>query len=148
MAQYDPMALSTRAEQMRGAHLLLATAMLASRLEEMSDQPPLGPVGETEAVGGIWLNEDGVRVTEEGSGRSVDLTGQELTLFRCLYEHVGRLVPRGVIVKCVFEEEYDLHDKYQQQRLNNVVRRLRKTLKRHFGSDHVSTIRGEGYRLE
>ncbi|MEJ2735582.1 MAG: helix-turn-helix domain-containing protein [Anaerolineae bacterium] len=89
-----------------------------------------------------------MRVIEEGSGRSVDLTGQELTLFRCLYEHAGQVVSRRKLVDCVFEEAYDPHDKYQQQRLNNVVRRLRNTLKRHFASDRVSTIRGEGYRLE
>lgn len=148
MARYDPMVLSTRAERMRGAHLLLATAMLASRLEEMSELPPPGLVGQRDAGGGLTLGRDGVRVTEEGSGRSVDLTGQELILFRCLYDRAGQLVSRRILVECVFEEAYDLRDKYQQQRLNNVVRRLRKTLQHHFGSDHVSTVRGEGYRLE
>jgi DNA-binding response OmpR family regulator len=148
MARYDPMVLSTRAERMRGAHLLLATAMLANRLEEMSGQPSPEPVEKKDGGGGFRLDEDGVRVIEEGSGRSVDLTGQELTLFRCLYEHAGQVVSRRKLVDCVFEEAYDPHDKYQQQRLNNVVRRLRNTLKRHFASDRVSTIRGEGYRLE
>jgi DNA-binding response OmpR family regulator len=133
---------------MRGAHLLLATAMLANRLEEMLVQPPPGPVGKKKAGRGLCLGDDGVRVIEEGSGRSVDLTGQELALFRCLYGTKGQVVSRKELVECIFEEVYDPYDKYQEQRLNNVVSRLRNTVRLNFGKDSISTIRGEGYRLE
>ncbi len=148
MARYDPTVLATRTERMRGAHLLLATAMLANRLEEMSGQPPPMSGGRKDAGGGLRLGDDGVRVIEAGSGRSVDLTGQELALFRGLYDHRGQVVSRKVLVEFVFGEEHDPYDQYQEQRLNNVVRRLRHTLRLNFGKDHISTVRGEGYRLE
>lgn len=148
MARYDPMVLSTRAEQMRSAHLLLATAMLARRLKEMLEEPRQEVVWKDDADGRLRLDQDGVRVIKEGSDHSVDLTGQELALFRCLYDREGQVVSRKELVECVFEEVYDPYDKYQQQRLNNVVRRLRSTLRLNFGKVCISTIRGEGYRLE
>lgn len=138
MARYDPTILHTRSEQMRGAHLLLAAAMIASRLGEQITPIPLGGTLRLEDDGTVWI----------GERRVVTLVGHELALLRCLLEKNGQVVSRQDIVETVFEEQY-VGDKYQESRINSLVRRLREKIEAN--PDHpryLITLRGMGYRLQ
>jgi DNA-binding response OmpR family regulator len=153
MAQYIPGTLYTQAELMRGAHLLLAAAMIARRIDELIEAR--GQMGfsqsaeiENEGIPGLILEKDRVTV-RIGSEHSLRLSGDELELFRCLYDQAGQVVPRQVLVETVYREEYDSLDKYQQRRLNSLVSRLRDKLELIPGrSRYIYTVRGQGYRME
>ena len=153
MTQYSSGTLYTQAELMRGAHLLLAAGMIARRMEELSQEPEqeeppqVGGSGQ-EVTHTLTLEKDKVTV-RIGPDYRVRLSGQELELFRCLYEQAGQVVPREVLVKAVFEEEFDSADTFQQRRLNSLVRRLREKIEIGPGtSRHIHSVRGQGYRLE
>jgi DNA-binding response OmpR family regulator len=153
MAQYTPGTLYTQGELMRGAHLLLAAAMIARHLDQLSElRDQMGSSGsaEIENEGGPVLSLDNDRVTVRiGSKQSVRLSGHELELFRCLYDQAGQVVPRQVLVKTVYREEYDSLDKYQERRLNSLVRRLREKIEPIPGKPrYIHSVRGQGYRLE
>jgi DNA-binding response OmpR family regulator len=141
MACYDPAAIHTQAERMRGAHLLLAAAMIARRLAETR---------KTSQSGGVLRlgDDDTVRV---GERRVADLGGQELALLRCLYARAGQPVSRQVIVESVFDgEAYSARDKHQESRVNSLVRRLRIKIEPDPSRPprYLLTAKGKGYRLQ
>jgi DNA-binding response OmpR family regulator len=141
MARYDPAAFYTQAEQMRGAHLLLAAAMLAGRLAETFSAPPSRPGGV------LRLDEDGT--LWNGADRIGDLWGQELALLRLLFERPGQILSRQTIVEAVFDEPYQAGDEHLESRINSLVRRLR--IKIEPDPNHpryVLTAKGKGYRLQ
>lgn len=139
MACYDPAVLYTRAERMRGAHLLLAAAMLACRLGETF---PTSPPGGT-----LRLDDDGTVWTGDHCAGS--LGGQELDLFRCLYEQTGQLVSHRTIVESVFGERYLAGDEHQKSRVTSLTYRLRVKIEPDPGRPcYVLTSKGKGYRLE
>jgi DNA-binding response OmpR family regulator len=139
IACYDPTVLYTRAEQMRGAHLLLAAAMLARRLVETPPMSsPEGPLHLDEG-GTVWTGDRCVGV----------LMGQELDLLHCLYEQAGQLVSRQTIVESVFHERYVAGDTNQESRINSLVRRLRVKIEPDPSRPrYILTVKGSGYRLE
>jgi DNA-binding response OmpR family regulator len=138
MAHYDPAVLHTRAEQMRGAHLLLAAAMLVRQLDETLPASPPGGTLRLDDDGTVWVGDHCVGV----------LVGQELDLLRLLYEQAGQLVSRRTIVESVFGERYVAGDKDQESRINSLVRRLRVKVEPGPGRPrYVLTIKRSGYRL-
>ncbi len=140
IAHFDPSVLYTQADRLRSAHLLLAASMIANQLYEA---PALLPSGETLKLdddGTVWL----------GNRRVASLMGLELDLLRYLYEHTegGRLASRKDIVKSVYQEEFDPHDKSQDQRLTALVSRLRDKIEPYPARPrYLITSRGGGYRL-
>lgn len=152
MARYLPGGLYTRAELMRGAHLLLAAGMIARRMEkliEARNEMPL-PDPEERGSGGLptlILEKDGVTV-RIGRERCVTLSGQVLKLFRRLYDEAGQVVPRPALVRAAFDEAYDSRDVFQERRLNQLVRRLREEIEPEPGKPrYINVVRGQGYRL-
>jgi len=139
MAQYDPAVLYTQVERMRGAHLLLAAAMLARRLgEALPVSPAEGPL-RLKGDGSVWI----------GDRRVVELVGQELALLRCLYGQAGQLVSRKTIVESVFGEPYQAGDEQLESRVNSLVRRLREDIEPNPDRPrYIVTVRGRGYRLQ
>lgn len=138
MARYDPAVLYTRAEQMRGAHLLLAAAMLASRLGETFPTSQPGGTLRLDDDGTVWI----------GEHRLSTLVGQELALLRCLYGKRGQTLNRQAIVESVFREKYLAGDKHQESRINSLVRRLREEIEPDPSRPrYLLTVRGAGYRL-
>jgi len=152
IAQYDPADLHTHSERMRGAHLLLAAAMIARRLDELTTPSSMGSFSQSAKnergmAPALRLDNDGIQV-RIGMDRTLDLTGQELELFRCLFEQAGKVVPRQRLIERAFGEAYAPTDPYQERRLNSLVRRLREKLELDTGrGDYITTVRGQGYRL-
>lgn len=139
MARYDPTVLYTRAEQMRGAHLLLAASMLARRLGETFSTSQPGGTLRLDDDGTVWIEDHRVNI----------LVGQELALLRCLYGKRGQILNRQAIVEFVFDEEYLAGDKYQESRINSLVRRLREEIEPNPSRPcYLLTVRGKGYRLQ
>jgi DNA-binding winged helix-turn-helix (wHTH) protein len=139
MAQYDPDTLYTQAERMRGAHLLLAAAMLAQRLGETIPTPPIEGVLRLDSDGVVWI----------GDHRVCELVGQELTLLRCLYGKQGQILSRQAVVESVFGEKYVAGDRHQESRINSLIRRLREDVEPSPNRPrYIRTARGKGYRLQ
>ncbi len=141
IAQHDPTRLYTPAEQMRGAHLLMAAAMLANRLRESRSMTIARPGGglRLDKEGTVWI----------GERRVDELVGQELDLLRLLYEQAGQLVQREHIAEFVFGETYNAGDKHQQGRINSLIRRLRVKIEPNSRRPcYLLTLKGKGYRLQ
>lgn len=140
MARYDPEVLHTKKDRARGAHMLLAAAMLAGRLSEPISSPNVEGELHLDDEGSAWIGERHVAT----------LMGQELDLLRNLFVHAreNRLMSRKVIVESVFRESYVAGDKYQEGRINSLIRRLRVKIepdpKR---PRYILTAKGKGYRL-
>jgi hypothetical protein len=153
LGQYNPKGLYTQAERQRGAHLLLAAALIAERISKLahmrtgvSERYPAAE--QPRASHGLRLDEDGVRVWTK-PGQAVALTGQELEFFLCLYEQAGRVVWRKTLVEQVYQEPFAPTDEFQESNLNSLVRRLREKLEPDPNKPrYILTVRGKGYRLE
>lgn len=139
MACYDTAGLYTQAEKMRGAHLLLAAAMIARRLNETSSPSLVEGRLRLDDEGTVWI----------GDHRVCTLVGRELALLRCLYERKGRLVNRQTIEECVFiDEKYSGTRKQQESRVNSLVRRLRLKVEPDPNRPrYILTVKPKGYRL-
>ncbi len=145
MAHYDPGILFTQADRLRGAHLLLAAAMLAGRLKVTPSVTPQGGILRFDGDGTVWIGSQRAAVLE--------LMSAELSLLRCLFEanaHPGQFVSRKEIVEAVYKgEKYDATDKTQEQRVNALVSRLRGKIEPYPDQPrYILTTRGGGYRLQ
>jgi len=139
MACYDPAVLYTQAERMRGAHLLLAAAIMARRLTKTQKTPPPEGSLHLDDNDTVWI----------GDRRIDDFGGQELELLRCLYEQAGQLVSRRVIVESVLDEEYQTGDEHLESRINSLVRRLRVRIEPNPNRPrYILTVKRRGYRLQ
>jgi DNA-binding response OmpR family regulator len=139
MARYEPTALYTHAERMRGAHLMLAAAMIAWRLTKTLPVSRPGGILSLDSDDTVWIGD-----------RRVDaLRGQELELLRCLYERAGQLVNRQLVAEFVLGEEYQENDKRLESRINSLVRRLRVKIEPNPDRPrYILTVKGRGYRLQ
>jgi hypothetical protein len=138
LSRYDPATISKRAERMRGAHLLLAAAMLARKLGEVL--PTASPRGalRLDDEGVVWIGDHHIST----------LMGQELALLRCMYERKGKIVSRQTIVESAFGERYVVGDSQQEGRINALLRRLRIKIEPDPNRPcYILTARGKGYRL-
>jgi len=138
MAHYDPAILYTQAEKMRGAHLLLAAAMLARRLGETLPTALPGGTLRLDEDGTVWI----------GDHCAGPLVGQELDLLCCLYEQAGRPVSRKTIFESIFGEKYLAGDADQEGRINSLIRRLRvKVEPASSRARYIRTVKKKGYCL-
>ena len=138
MARYDPGVLSTQADKLRRAHLLLAASMIAEQLETGINRPPM--------LGGQLRLDDGI--VWIGDRRVTTLTGLRLKLLECLYEKSDQIVSNRIIVENAYGEKYDSIDRNQSQRIRQEIRRLREEIEPNLNRPHyILTERGRGYRL-
>jgi hypothetical protein len=146
----DPWHDST--EQMRGAHLLLATTMIGRWLNDARS------VGEAEWVtagsetsseqDGLRLGEDEVTVWR-GKLCVGSLSGYQLALFLCLYEKAGEVVPHSILIRKIYDEDYRPDDMYQRNRLTQLASHVHDRLRGgDQGVQYIIPVRNEGYRLE
>lgn len=142
IAEYDPEGLYTHAERMRFAHLLLASGFLADRITR-----PASALPHPTKAGPLRLDADGVQLWR-GEQRIASLGPQERRLFKCLYDHAGQVVKRETLVREVYGEKFDPGDKYQEGRLNALVRRLRINIETDPANPrYLFTSKGQGYCL-
>jgi hypothetical protein len=138
MSHYDPGVLSTQADRLHGAHLLLAASMLAERLG-------LGAIPESPPAGGQLRLDDEDRLWI-GDRYVVTFSGLRLKLFRCLYEQAGQSVSTRAIVEKVYGEEYDA---MQNQRIRQEISRIREAIEPKPNQPrYILTVREKGYRLQ
>jgi hypothetical protein len=140
IARYDPSILHDQREQMRGAHLLLAGALIARQLHE-----PISPVS---VQGALRLDPDGkVWIGDHLQATLND--GQELRLLKLLLEHNEEIVARKQVVELVFLESTKQGlPPGTGTRINNLVNRLRQDIEPDPSHPrYVQTVRGQGYRL-
>jgi DNA-binding response OmpR family regulator len=140
MAQYDPNTLDIQADQARGAHLLLAAAMIAGRLSsEVTNSPLPGGRLRLDDEGRVWI----------GDRCAAVLTGLRLSLLRCLYEQGGKTASYQTILETVYGEEYDATEHEQKQRIRQEISRLRAEIESRPGPPrYILTARERGYRLQ
>jgi DNA-binding response OmpR family regulator len=74
------------------------------------------------------------------NGENVDLTARELKMLNYFMHRIGRVVSQSELT----EHLYALEDSRESNTIEVYVSRLR----RKFGSDFITTIRGLGYRME
>jgi DNA-binding response OmpR family regulator len=142
MSHYDPGVLSTQADRLRGAHLLLAASMLAERLglgTIIPDNVPAGGELRLDDENRVWI----------GDRYVTNLSGSSLKLFQCLYAHAGKSVNNRTIVEEVYDNIYDAKDDDQDQRTRQAISRLRDAIEPKPNRPHyIITVREKGYRLE
>ena len=76
------------------------------------------------------------------SGENVDLTFSEFEILAFLAEHPGRVFTRGQIIRRVKGEDYPVTDRAVDVQFVNLRKKLGE-----WGTAHIETIRGIGYRL-
>jgi DNA-binding response OmpR family regulator len=141
ISQYDPGILSTQADKLRSAHLLLAACMLSKRLSTIIDIPSLNGNGELrlDDEGRVWIGERYVTT----------LSGLRLKLFGCLYEYAGQSVSNRMIIEKVYGELFNPRDRDQNQRIRQEIRRIREEIEpKPDQPRYILTVREKGYRLQ
>lgn len=118
-----------------------AFAELSARVRALLRRnDPLGKVAVT--VGRLRL--DSLSMTVALDGRAIPLSPKEFVLLRLLATSAGELVTRARILDEVWGGGVNID--------NNIVDQytsyLRRKLRSHDTGLHISTVRGEGYRLE
>ncbi len=140
MTRYDQEGLYTQVDRQKAAHLLMAAAMLADRLGKkvnIQTQP-----------GGLLQIDDEGRISI-GDRHVTNLSGMGLKLLRYMADQKGKAVSCQAIVEKVYGETFDVHDRDQNQRIRQEIRRLREKIEP--SPDHpryIITVRDIGYRLQ
>ena len=98
------------------------------------------PVPDDRRVGAHRLG--GRRVWS--SGVEVDLTRREFDVLEFLVRRAGQVVSKDEILAGVWEFDFDGDPNIVEV----YVGRLRRKLDEPFGTDHIATVRGAGYRMD
>lgn len=93
---------------------------------------PAGPL----SVGGVILDEDARRMIGP-DGRSVELTGIEFRLLRCLMLHPGQVLSKAQLSEHIYD--------YDGDKDSNVIEVYVNRLRQKLGADLIQTRRGHGY---
>jgi DNA-binding response OmpR family regulator len=78
------------------------------------------------------------------SGAEVELTHREFEVLEFLMRRSGKAVPKETILRGVWDFDFDGSDNIVQV----YVTRLRRKLDGPYGTEHIHTVHGVGYRLE
>lgn len=108
-------------------------ARVRSRLRERSAAAPV-----VVSRGEVTLDILARRATV--TGKEVDLSGREFALAEQFLRHAGEVMTREVLLSRVWGLDFDPG--------SNVVDVYVRYLRAKLGSDHIVTVRGEGYRWE
>ncbi|MBL8099792.1 MAG: DNA-binding response regulator [Anaerolineales bacterium] len=139
LINYNSEILSTQADKLKNAHLLLGASMLAKRLSTNSER-----IEQLE--GELRLQEDG-RVWI-GNRYIKNLSGLRLKLLKYLYDEAGKTVNFRGIVESVYGEKFDELDRTQNKRIRQEIHRLREEIEP--DPEHpryILTVPTMGYRL-
>lgn len=93
---------------------------------------PAGPL----SVAGVVLDEDARRMIGP-DGRSVELTGIEFRLLRCLMLHPGQVLSKAQLTEHIYD--------YDGDKDSNVIEVYVNRLRQKLGADLIQTRRGHGY---
>lgn len=93
---------------------------------------PAGPL----SVAGVVLDEDARRMIGP-DGRSVELTGIEFRLLRCLMLHPGQVLSKAQLSEHIYD--------YDGDKDSNVIEVYVNRLRQKLGADLIQTRRGHGY---
>ena len=93
---------------------------------------PAGPL----SVGDVILDEDARRMIGP-DGRSVELTGIEFRLLRCLMLHPGQVLSKAQLSEHIYD--------YDGDKDSNVIEVYVNRLRQKLGADLIQTRRGHGY---
>lgn len=143
LIDYRPPLQLTGTDLTRLAHLLLASAIILSRLT-LTQKNSVGK--QAAATAGVHIDHANREVWIDGV--RVQLRGQSYDLLYELYLHANELCPRVSIVERVFGEKYEETNESQVSRLNTAIRRLREKIEE--DPDHPQFLLTEphgGYKL-
>jgi DNA-binding response OmpR family regulator len=144
---YRPDVRHTRRELIPYLHNLVSAAMIQQQLVA-----PSRPDLPSQAIYGLWIDEEREEVWVEG--QAIDLTAQEYELLHYLYQRAGENCSRDMIMKDVFELEYepDWSEKqrrdFSDPRINSAISRLRKKIESDSSQPkYLKSVWGSGYKL-
>lgn len=143
LTEFDPGGPVTTGELARAAHVLLAAAVIYSRLTrgasvDAAASPDARPGLRIDpSTQEVWIN-----------GARVPLRGQSYELLLDLYNHANQLRTRRALIEHLFKEVYDELNPSQEYRLNTAVRRLREKIEDDPDAPRfLLTEKNGGYRL-
>ena len=114
--------------------VLTARIRTQFRIAEQQDQ------SQVLQVSGLILNKEQHRVSV--FGETVALTFSEFEILELLSAHPGRAFTRGQFIRRIKGEDYPVTDRAVDVQIVNLRRKLGE-----WGTAHIETIRGIGYRL-
>ena len=92
------------------------------------------------------LELDGKTLTATGNGKSVDLTRKEMDIVVYLHRHLGRVVPRQELLREVWNySNTDIETRTVEIHIQKLRKKMGALTE---GEPFITTVRGEGYRLE
>ncbi len=94
------------------------------------------------AVGAVRIDPVARRVWS--SGQTIDLTRREFDVLEFLVRRAGRVVSKDEILSGVWTFDFD----GDRNIVEVYIGRLRRKLDGPFGTNHITTVRGAGYRLD
>lgn len=147
LCRFDTNIRYTRRELAPYLHALVSAALLYQKL--IPAQPDL----PSHALNRLWVDEEKQQVWVRGQLK--ELTPQEYDLLLYLYHRAGENCSREMIMKDVFDIEYDedwtpkqIKD-YSDPRINSAINRLRKKIEVDPRKpEFIMSAWGKGYRLE
>ncbi|MEZ5656364.1 MAG: response regulator transcription factor [Sphingobium sp.] len=124
-------------------YLLKPFAMmeLIARVEALGRRPRQPEQSRICVAGSIRLDRM-TRIVTRG-GRDILLHPREFQILDLLMSHVGRPVPRAMLLKTIWRFDFDPGTKVVESHLS----RLRAKLDAGFSVNAIETVRGEGYRI-
>ncbi len=143
LVDFNPALHPTANELARFAHLLIAAAMIGSKIDQ---------AGQMETSGTV-PTEIGIRIDPQNrevwvDGRKSRVTGQSFTLLAYLYDHADQLCTKRDLIEEVFSIPYQEGDESQVGRLNTAIRRLRERIETEPSRPrYILTAPNGGYRL-
>ena len=114
--------------------VLTARIRTQFRIAEQQDQ------SQVLQISGLTLNKEQHRVTV--FGETIALTFSEFEILELLSAHPGRAFTRGQFIRRIKGEDYPVTDRAVDVQIVNLRRKLGE-----WGTAHIETIRGIGYRL-
>ena len=118
-------------------------AVLIARIRALLRRSAAGVASSsTAAVGSLHLDSAARRVWS--SGTEVELSRREFDVLEHLVRHTGQVVSKGQLLDAVWELDFagdpNIVEVY--------VGRIRRKIDEPFGTHHIVTVRGAGYRLD
>ena len=148
--------VSNRVHGLRvGADYILLKSKDLHELEEVLrltlGRRKLAPAAESAAPAapgaGLSYDADEVTVYRDGVRLNVELTPNEASLMRCLWEHRNRLTTRDDIAASVYSDAQN-REGVSNEAMDRLVGRLRQKIEPDIKAPrYIQTVRGHGYRL-
>ena len=148
--------VSNRLRRLRfGADYILLKSKELHELEEVlrltlgrrKPAPAAEPAAAAAPGAGLSYDADEVTVYRDGVRLNVELTPNEASLMRCLWEHRNRLTTRDDIAASVYSDAQN-REGVSNEAMDRLVGRLRQKIEPDIKAPrYIQTVRGHGYRL-